>query len=313
MHILSQKIIHEHLVRKTGAQKSAFREMLISELNQLGVPAHAEGKPGLLSSVNVVAGNADTAEIIFGAHYDTCPRMPLPNFITPRNPAVFILYQMMLVVLLIFVSMAVAVPTGYLVSESAGAAVWFLIYFGLLALMMKGPANPTTMNDNTSGVVALIELMTSMPEEIRARCAFVFFDNEELGMLGSSAFRKKHGKRLQTVPLINMDCVGDGDTLLMASSKAFRADEKLYAALRQSFEERGPVLDVKLETTVYPSDQSGFKKSMAIAALKKSRAVGYYMDRIHTTRDTVLREDNIDRLASGLTRMAQDYLTGPQK
>jgi Zn-dependent M28 family amino/carboxypeptidase len=109
------------------------------------------------------------------------------------------------------------------------------VYFGLLALMMKGPANRTTMNDNTSGVAALIGIMTALPEEMRRQCAFVFFDNEEMGMLGSSAFRKKHGKRMQSVPLINLDCIGDGDTLLLAASKAFRADETLHNALNKAF------------------------------------------------------------------------------
>ena len=305
---LSRKIIDQHLVRKTGKQKKEFREMLIKELMSMGIEAREEKHRDLFGSVNVIAGDAEKAEIIFGAHYDTCPRMILPNFITPRNLALFILYQLLMVGILVLAALAVSIPLAAAVSETVGEAVWFLVYFGLLALMMKGPANPKTMNDNTSGIVGLIELIARMPEETRARCAFVFFDNEELGMLGSSAFRKARKKRMQQIPLVNLDCIGDGEYLLLAASKAFRQEQRLYGALREAFAAQGPVLDVKGETTVYPSDQQGFKKSLAIAALKKRPVVGYYMDRIHTAKDTVLREENIERVAAGLCGMTGKYL-----
>ena len=304
---LSEKIIHEHLVRKTAKQKAAFRKTLIEEMNAMSVEAHEEKSGGLISSVNVVIGDAEKAEMIFGAHYDTAPRMIVPNFITPRNPLVYILYQLLVVVGMLIPAIALSAPVGLYLSKEAGKLVWFAVYCGLLALMIKGPANPNTFNDNTSGVVALIELMERMPEGLRSRCAFVFFDNEELGMVGSSAFRAKH-KRVKDVPMVNMDCVGDGEHLLLASAKAFRADARLYGALQAAFETRGPVLDVKAETTVYPSDQMGFRKSLAMASLKKARIIGYYMDRIHTAKDTVLCPENIHRVAEGLAEMAGRYL-----
>lgn len=314
MNRLTETIIREHLVRKTAKQKAAFREALIRGLAEMDVTVHEEGTPkNVFSSVNVVAGDADRAEMIFGAHYDTCPRMPLPNFITPRSWLLFILYQLLLAVVIVLAASAVAFPFGRFISPGAGMAVSLIMYFLLLALMLKGPANPTTMNDNTSGVAALIEIMFQMPPEARSRCAFVFFDNEEVGLLGSSAFRKKHGNRLQTVPMINIDCIGDGDTLLLAAAKAFREDEPLRRALENAFEERGPVLSVNQESTAYPSDQAGFKKSLAVAALKQSRLFGYYMDRIHTSRDTVLRADNLARVAEGFCRMTREYFDSPKQ
>ena len=41
-----------------------------------------------------------------------------------------------------------------------------------------------------------------------------------------------------------------------------------------------------------------FKKSIAVAALKKTKTplVGYYMNRIHTPKDTVFDEQNIEVL-----------------
>ena len=49
----------------------------------------------------------------------------------------------------------------------------------------------------------------------------------------------------------------------------------------------------------YPSDQKNFKKNIAVAALKNSK-FGLYMDRIHTPKDTVMDERNIDMLVLGI-------------
>lgn len=305
---LSKKIIERYQVRKTGKQKKAFREMLIAEMKARGIEAREEGYKDLFKSVNVVVGDVDKAEMIFGAHYDTCPRMFMPNFIAPCNKPVYFAYQIGMVAVLLMISVIPAIPVGMVTDGRAAYLTWYFTYLLLFALMLKGPANPNTMNDNTSGVVSLIELMERLPEEARARCAFVFFDNEEMHMLGSGAFRKAHGERMNTVPLINLDCVGDGEHLLTVASKDFREDEALYGALRKAFEEYGPVEHAQAEKAMYNSDQKGFKKSLAIAAMHRSRRIGYYLARIHTPKDTVLKEENIERICAGLCGMADEYL-----
>ena len=55
----------------------------------------------------------------------------------------------------------------------------------------------------------------------------------------------------------------------------------------------------------YPSDQAAFRRGVGVCALKKSRVFGWYMDRIHTKRDTVLEETNIDLLRAGAVRLLQ--------
>lgn len=308
---LSKKIIEEYMVRKTGKQKKAFREMLVQELNAQGLDAHEEKCRDLFGSVNVVVGNPDNAHLIFGAHYDTCPRLPIPNFITPRNIWAFLGYQVFMVaviVALMGVLTALVLKPLEAISPEAAYFTFMAFYFGMLVLMLKGPANPKTYNDNTSGVVGLVELMAKMPAEVREKCTFVFFDNEEVGVLGSAAFRGMHKEAVKVVPMVNLDCIGDGDHLMLSANKGFRSDEALYTALKESFEDKGSVLHVNAESTIYPSDQAGFKISLAVAALKKMRIIGYYMDRIHTPKDTVLREDNLERITDGLNETAQKYL-----
>ncbi|MBQ2956044.1 MAG: M28 family peptidase [Clostridia bacterium] len=305
---LSGKIIGQYLVRKTGGQKKAFREMLTAELGKAGIEAREEKYRDMAGSVNVIVGDVEKAKLIFGAHYDTCPRMPYPNFITPLNKPLYYTYQMGIVLILVIVSLAAEVLAAKLVSEEFGRLVWFIVYFGVLALMMKGPANPNTYNDNTSGVVTLTELMLKMPEELRSQCAFVYFDNEEMGLMGSGAFRKAHKEQAKNTAMINLDCVGDGGYLLLVASKAFREDAKLYAAVKSIFEEQDGALHADAEKAVYPSDQKKFNKSLALNALNKGPRVGYYMNRIHTVHDTVLKEENVSRISGGLCALAEEYL-----
>lgn len=305
---LSKKIIDQYQVRKTGKQKKAFREMLTRELAGMGIEAKEEKYKDLFGSVNVIAGDIEKAGMIFGAHYDTCPKMPFPNFITPKNPLIYYAYQMAIVLVLLLVSTIPAWVVGRFADGRAVYLTWYFTYLFLFALMMKGPANPNTKNDNTSGVVTLIELMANMPEEMRSRCAFVFFDNEELGLVGSGAFKGKHRKQAEETPMVNLDCVGDGEYLLLAMSKAFREADGLERALKKAFGEGEDALYSNAEKTVYPSDQKKFKKSLAIAALHKGPKVGYYMNRIHTPKDTVLKEENVQKIAEGLFEMAEEYL-----
>ena len=51
---------------------------------------------------------------------------------------------------------------------------------------------------------------------------------------------------------------------------------------------------------IYPSDQKNFKRGVGICALKHSKIWGYYMDRIHTAKDTVLDVNNVSFLRDRL-------------
>jgi hypothetical protein len=62
--------------------------------------------------------------------------------------------------------------------------------------------------------------------------------------------------------------------------------------------------EVLTKGVFYPSDQANFPVGVGVAALKKSRWLGVlYMDRIHTKKDTVYREENIAFLKKGAERL----------
>ena len=75
---LSREILRDRQVRKTKAQKQRFIDLLQRRLPGLKVE---EG--GWPHCRNLVLGDPDSADVLFTAHYDTCARLPFPNFVTP--------------------------------------------------------------------------------------------------------------------------------------------------------------------------------------------------------------------------------------
>lgn len=293
---LSRQILEKYQVRKTKKQKEAFIRLLQYHFPELTVQ---EG--GFPKCRNLIIGDIETAQVVLTAHYDTCVQLPFPNFITPKNPLLSILYSVLLVVP-VFVAVFLLNLVLSLFPLDYWAHYWLsmAMYFGLLLALFAGPANKHTANDNTSGVITLCELLQILTPEARANAAFVFFDHEETGLIGSSLFRSKYKKIMKDKLLINFDCVSDGDHILVSASKAARAG--FADALKASFlpTEEKSILFVKAEKTYYPSDQMGFRQSVAIAALKHKKIIGYYMDRIHTKNDTVLDPANIKLICDSI-------------
>ena len=179
----------------------------------------------------------------------------------------------------------------------------FLI-FGLW-WMLDGKANRHTANDNTSGTVTLLEIALALPEELRKDVCFVWLDNEERGLLGSRAFAKRHKDAQKKALVVNFDCVGDGDSLQFFPTKKVKKSDSM-ALLRQSYLNAGEkTTEVVAGFGFYPSDQAAFVHGVGVCALKKSKLFGWYMDRIHTKKDTVLDEENIAMLRAGTVRLLQ--------
>ncbi len=302
MTALSKTILEQYQIRKTTAQKDRFIALLKQHYPQLEIQ-----QGGLLKSRNLIIGDVDRAKVILGAHYDTCARMPLPNFITPRNPLLSILYSLVILVPLVLATIVFNVVLGFLTDS-------FLIHYLLslalflayMYLLMAGPANKNTANDNTSGVILLCQMLEQMTPDQLGKTAIVFFDNEELGLLGSSLFRSRFKKQIRNKLMINFDCIGDGDNILIARSKNARKHYDVKIATAFTAEPPKRVLFASSEWIYYPSDQAGFPRHIAVAALKHNRFFGYYMDRIHTKRDTVCNKENISLLVSCTQRLIDD-------
>lgn len=287
-------------VRKSGKQKQSFRAWVQAYLEELGYAVSIES--GSFHSKNVVAGDPERAKYLVTAHYDTCARMYVPNLITPCNLLTFLLYQIFICLLLIVPTLAAGWLVGYLAdSFFAGYILWMVLLWSGIALMMIGPANPSNANDNTSGVVTLLEIAKSLPEKDRKNVCFVLFDLEEAGLIGSASHRKAHKKASDSQMVLNLDCVGDGNEILFFPAARLKKDKRRLAPLGKITGEFGKksISVCSKGFSIYPSDQGHFPYGVGICALNRGRA-GLYLSRIHTPKDTVLDETNVNILRAAI-------------
>lgn len=287
-------------VRKTKAQKAAFRTAVQSYGEKLGYPVSLE--KGAFGANNILLGDPEGARFLVTAHYDTCARMLLPNFITPCNVPLYLVYQIGIVLLMIVVSAVAGAAGGLLLGIGSVKWISLSVYFVLLFSLIFGPANTVNANDNTSGVVTLLEIARTLPENQRHKVCFVLFDLEEAGLIGSASYRKKHKKATDRQLVLNLDCVGDGDHLRMFPTKALRKNRRKLTSLYRAcgyFGKKSLLVHEK-GASVYPSDQKHFPFGVGICALRKHKKI-LYMSRIHTKKDTVLEETNVNILRAALT------------
>ncbi len=303
----SQQIFAEHQVRKTKAQKQAFIQQATALLKEAGWDVTLQQKGRIVKSNNIIAGDIETAKLVLTAHYDTPARLPFPNFLAPRNIVASLVYQLLLA--FVFAILLIAATVGLSFLELPIFAVFFSIYaigITIIVLILAGPANKNNANDNTSGILTLFEIALAIPEEHRQNVALVFFDNEELGLLGSSQLSREY-RRLPNALLLNFDCVGDGDNLLFILPRTCRKDAQLISQLQTAFAPpAGKSLLVDTSPlTFFPSDQLHFKRGIGAATLQKSPIIGLFVARIHTSKDTRLQADNLLWLRDGCMSMAQ--------
>ncbi len=296
----TQEIFEKYQIRKNKKQKTAFIKYVERLAADWGYSARVE--KGTFGARNIVVGDPAKAKVIYTAHYDTCPVLPFPNFITPKCIALYLLYQVG-IIFAIFAAIALCIGALaiFAATLSLGTDITFwateIAYFGLLFLLLAGPANKHTANDNTSGVTLLIDIMHELPKEERDSVAFVFFDLEEMGMFGSMSFARKHKREMRDKLLLNFDCVSDGENMLFALRKNAK---KYRAAIENAFEAKdGFKVDVADKGVFYPSDQMQFPCGVGVASLRSTKGGLLYMNRIHTRRDVIYREENITFLKNG--------------
>ena len=283
---LSNYIINNHMVRKSKKQKKEFQKLITDNIENSYVESYRT------NDKNIIVGDLNKAEYVFTAHYDTCATLfILPNFLTPKNKIIFIIYQILLTLLLMIIALIPSSIVYLLTKDFMISGCSFSIFMLLLCFqMIFGISNKKNYNDNTSGVVTLLELYFYLTEEEKNKVCFVFFDNEEKGLLGSKAFKNKHKEIMKNKILVNFDCVADGDNILLIHKNI---DEKLDLLKKSIIENNKNIEICSKKECIYPSDQKHFNKYIAVASFKKNKLFGYYMDRIHTYRDVKFDEDNI--------------------
>lgn len=250
---------------------------------------------------NIIVGNPN-AKYIFTAHYDTPGKT---GYFIPGSKiwGTGIATLIFAVVAFIFWFGCVFTATRFLPQSLSFAQRYFISLGILLALLIVTlvipmlSKNKHNRNDNTSGVLGVIKLAEMIFEDSQLRddCAFVLFDNEEWGLLGSSAYKKwckKNGYDLSNSAVINLDCIGQGDNLtLFTNSKS-----PISKTLAEKFNEQGAEAKLKNSSLVFMSDHFNFKNSVMISRTSVSKFGFIYMPNIHTSKDTECDTEKIEEL-----------------
>jgi len=287
-------------IRRSDAQKKVFRDYVLKEVAATGYACETEVLEN--KHHNVVIGNPLTAKVVFSAHYDTPAQGLFPNLMMPRRPVLSILYSFgwSLLVALACLGIAFVGQVAGWYDLTTTLAIYLVLYYTVYFYLCRGRQNKNNKNDNTSGVSAVMSLIAQNPGN--KAIAFILFDNEEKGLLGSKAYSKKYAKEMEKKPLINLDCVGNGKhivSIIKTDAEALPEVQGLQEALQAEGEFSVQFFPMKGSRS--RSDYMNFPCGIEVMACHYKKNIGYYCGRIHTKRDTVANVENIEFLTKRLS------------
>lgn len=290
-------------IRRTEKQKEKFRDGVCQYVSELGLNCNVEETKK--NCRNIVIGDLQKAQYLVTAHYDTPASIGIPNVMIPCNLPFFIVYQMLVVGIFFLTAFFVGGAAWWIThDEEIAFFAGYIAYFGVLYLMLYGPANRNNVNDNSSGVITLLETVKALPEESREKVCFVLFDKEEYGLVGSKAFRKKYKAETEKLIMLNLDCVGDGNHILFFPNQKLRKQQDIMNQLSAVNTLQGnKTVALWKKSAMFNSDQKNYPYGVGIAAFHKKKLVGYCCGRIHTRRDTILEEENVIILRDQLLKI----------
>ncbi len=276
-------------MRRREEEKSRFYDYVVGEFGENRVKKETlENKHN-----NIVIGDVSEAKVIFTAHYDTPAASIIPNMMLPGNKVIGTIIHMLFPIAMALFSLLVAYLVGGALQfdQSEIMLIYLVLYFALFFGSTRLIPNKHNKNDNTSGVATVLSLASEVSD---SKVAFVLFDNEEKGLLGSKAFNKKYKEALKYKPIINFDCVGNGDQIIFIAKEGA---EKLpeYELLTNVFtpDEGFEIHHLPFKKSLGNSDHKSFPCGVGVMASRKGRVLKFFTGRIHTPRDTVADSKNI--------------------
>ena len=276
-------------VRRKDSEKADFYNYVRTELgSERCVKEILEKKHH-----NIVIGDIEKAKVIFTAHYDTPSQSLVPNLMFPTGKLIGTLYHLIFPITMALFSLFAAVFITVLagIDEIYAPIFYLFIYFGLFYATTRMLPNKHNKNDNTSGVATIMSLATEYNE---SDVAFVLFDNEEKGILGSKAFSKNHKDVIDSKLIINFDCVGNGNQMIFVAKELA---EKLpeYEILKATVtdDDGFEVHYVPVKKALSNSDYKSFNCGIGVLASHKVPIFKLCTGRIHTARDTVADSKNV--------------------
>ena len=298
---LFNKIYSKVPVRRADEQKELFVNLVKQNVTNHPVKVERLNK----AHNNIIVGDFEKAEVIFTAHYDTPKRALFANLMIPRNPLLLYTYHFGIYIAMAVVSFFIAqlLSNAFNNNQTVFLISYLALYFSAFYLTTRASVNKHNANDNTSGVVSLMEIARKTNSK---KVAFIFFDNEEKGCLGSKAFNKNHGEILKNKLVINLDCVGNGNSFVFIA-KPNAEKHQLFENLKNVCKNGNGYNFVfyPLKGSFSNSDYKNFECGIGVSCYTKSKRGVYYTGKIHTAKDKFINEKNISVISQKLLKFVE--------
>lgn len=284
------KELEAYQERMRKKSKALFREYVFQKAQDLGYDVNII--PKSIWSKNVVVGNLNQAKVVIGAHYDTPPRLFswMTNHLLLFNIGIVLIMAIIPPLLMNLIDGPLGLGLGW-----GFIAFMFLYLMGVFAV-----PNRYNLNDNTSGVLAVLTLMHELKHE---KVAFVFFDNEEKGLFGSlglANYLKKQRKKM-----IVLDCIGQGN---LVSLQYYRRSTLANGLMEQFKKLQG---SIEIETSkggyLMTSDHMSFigQEHVGIFCFTMVNNKKKILN-VHSHKDRVIDLENIIFVCSGIKEYVGD-------
>ena len=284
-------------IRRSKEQKEGFIKYVKEEVSGYNVDVETLEK----EHNNILIGDVEKAKVIFTAHYDTPATSLVPNLMLPKNKVLGLIYAFSYPILLAFASLGIAYLIYWMfkLPYAVFAVMYIVLYLGSFYLLTRCFPNKNNYNDNTSGVASILSIIEENKSD---NVAFILFDNEEKGLLGSKAYQKNHKELMKDKLVINLDCVGNGNNFIVIY-KGKTMENPLFKVLKNSIISNSNynVEFINSKKALGNSDHKSFDLGIGVVATKKSKRGIYYTPRIHTNKDTEVNSNNIYFISNKIT------------
>lgn len=303
---LNKTILNNFQARKTYKQKSRFINYILDRYKNIPITIEESGK--IIKNKNIIIGDFKTADTVYTAHYDTCALSFMPNMIF-NSKFLFTIYQIIFLTVFFLISYVLTVILKLLIRPADVLLLLYVTWGLLLYQLMFGIRNKHTSNDNTSGVLTLLNAIDKIIKEDNAipkNTCFVLFDNEEKGLIGSQRFETSHKTNKKT--FFNFDCVGDGNNLILFYKKTAKNNDTyntFYNKAKELSNSHFYIKTEKLNPLTLTSDHVIFKNSVGVATFRKHKLFKFlYVPRLHTSFDKKCDFKNIEFLSDIICNIA---------
>ncbi|MBQ6174132.1 MAG: hypothetical protein IJK28_05875 [Clostridia bacterium] len=276
-------------VRRTRAQQAAFLDWLGEELRTLGCTVRSE-TCGPAGHRVLTAGKPDRSGLLLLVRPDTPARWLLPELTVPCNAALWALWQLVHIALLLVPALGVYLLVWHLTGGAVKAALWGLVavYVGLLALMRWGPANRRNAGFDAD-LAAALTLIAELGPEDRRKAAFLFADRG-----GARAWAKEHAQTAWTRLVLQLCRIGRGSHLVCLTTAAARRATGCGSLLRAVGSADGltPVI-ADGRWSPLRGERRAFRCGLTLCACRRSPVLGLWAYGGHTPGDRRADPGNI--------------------